>query len=524
MLGKVEGRKGIDIGLNMAVSRTRARTLYFLGAVLVAKVAVAVYLAASGFVSVSADEFARGLVAVQWARSPRFNLVADISGIWLPLEKYLNGVLLMIWPDAYVTPRVSTFVASCVLAVVVYVWVYRLYGRIEVAEIATLLVIVQPWYLWLSSTPMLEMYYLPFVLGGLMLMTRWLRRVEGRDWLYAGCCLLVASGFHVQSWTFINLLNLLTVGYWVRFAIQQRWGPMAKLSGFYLLGNGLILLFTAIEYVTTGSVFGFLSRHAVYSKWFYAGYGVSFWEKFLYYPNLVAEHVHIAVFVLAVVGLWWTLRTRSAPGQLLPLGLGLLALLLNSALNVVSVPPTAAPGRYSLFYLLLLAPYAAYGVDRLMEVGRTGTFKFVRMSAVTVALLATLLITRQGLNRLPDFPQGVLRGAVDAGYFLKDVLGSTASEPEQTFMVELVYWDFLGVELASGHDDRRVYDRVYDIFDRDKPSMLWGEPDQVRAELAKQHVRYLALRDHELAAHVTHLPYVNPLREFGTWRVYAVTP
>jgi hypothetical protein len=447
------------------------------------------------------------------------NLVADVSEVWLPLEKYLNGLLLMVWPDAYWTPRASTFVASCVLVVVVYGWVYLLTDRIEAAEVATGLVAVQPWYLWLSSTPMLEMYYLTCFLAGLAFLTRWLQRGTGRDWFYAGCCLMAASGFHVQSWTLINLLNLLTVGYWGRFAMQRNWRAVARLSGFYGLGNALILLLSAVEYFATGTAFGFLARHTAYSKWFYGGYTASLGEKLLYYPGLMLEHIHFAVFVLAVIGLGWVVRSQSVSGRYLPLGLGVLALLLNSLLNVVSVPPTAAPGRYSLFYLLMMAPYAAMGVTWLMSLGSIGQPGSVRAAGVVVALVALVMVVGQGLRQLPDYPAGVSRDAVDAGDYLEELLRD--AEPRATFMVELAFWDFLGVELAAGHYVQRVYDREFDLYDREKPSLLLGAPDQVLKDFRHQNVRFVALRDDALAEH---LPFLSFLRGFGGWRVYAVAP
>jgi len=257
------------------------RSITYLGTLILLKLLIQVSLYRRGFMSVSADEFARGIRAARWSLAPRLDLIADVQDVWLPFEKYLNGGLLRIWPDVILAPRATVFVASCLLLVCLFILVRILFNSFIVPALSTAFVTFQPWYAWLSGTPMLEMYYLAFFFGGLIFLVRWLREKRQGYWLLSGLCFLLASGFHVQSWTFINLVNLLTCGFLIRFWAQRQYQYAWQLLGHYVVSNVFILVYVAAEFLMRGELFGFLAGHTNYSLWYYSGYDVPVLIKFL---------------------------------------------------------------------------------------------------------------------------------------------------------------------------------------------------------------------------------------------------
>ena len=336
------------------------RTIIFLCIVIAAKILVQLALYESGFISVSADEFARGIRAAKWAQNPSFNILSDVKATWLPFEKYLNGSVLLVWPDVIWAPRLTVFLASCLVIIILFLLFNDLFENSLVAALSVSFLIFQPWYAWLSGTPMLEMYYLLFVFLGAYLFVLGTKNEKMVYWILAGLSFLIATGFHVQSWVYINLFNLLTVGYFFKNIKEKKFTKVITLIGFYVLGNALIMIFSMIEFFATGNIFGFLSSHTNYSKWFYGGYSAPLIEKAIYYPKLVFENVSGVVWILIAIAIVFFLHDeKTKRWKWFPLLFALLSMLINSGMNILSVPATAAPGRYSLIYIIAISPYIA---------------------------------------------------------------------------------------------------------------------------------------------------------------------
>ena len=500
------------------------RSIVYLSSLFFVKIVIQFAIVARGFISVSADEFSRGIGAARWALQPRLDILADAKGTWLPFEKYLNGLLLLVWPDTIWAPRLTVFIASCLVLIALFVLTYYLFDSFPVAALSAAFVLFQPWYVWLSGTPMLEMYYLACFLGGLIFLVVWLREARRGYWVWAGLCFLLASGFHVQSWTLINLVLLLTLPllFWCISHRQRR--RMLQLVGLYVLSNSLIITFALIEFFNTGHVFGFLANHTSYSKWFYHGYNISVGEKLLYYPQLVVQNLSGMIWVVLLVALVFLLADRADKWKWLPLVVAVLSLSVNSMMNVVSGPASAAPDRYSLLYVLLLAPYIAYGTQRLLTIG---FHRLSRPAAYALAVLSALLFLcsiEWGIVRIPDFPVAMPISAVKTGSYLSHLLSQNNSGDATNYMVELRYWDFLGVQLTAGHYAAIVFDRAKDDLNRNTPSIFMGKPTDIYASLVSQHVRYIALRDPTLQASARSTSFLFPVQEVDDWMIYEFKP
>ena len=497
------------------------RSVVFLCALVCLKLVFQAVLFSQGFISVSADEFSRGIRAAEWASQPNFNILADVQDPWLPFEKYLNGSLLLLWPDVIWAPRFTVFIASCFVLITFFILVYYLFNEFSVAALAGIFVVCQPWYTWLSGTPMLEMYYLACFLGGLAFLVMWLREFRRGYWFWAGCCFMLASGFHVQSWVYINLVNLITVAHLYQYMLQKRFGYVSRLIGFYILSNLLIITFSIIDFLNTGHFFTFLIHHTVYSKWFYNGYNVSFIKKLFYYPNLTIHNSSPTIWVSLLVALFFLLHDQAPKWKLLPLTIAMLALIMNSVMNVVSVPATAAPARFSLFYVVMLSPYLAYGTYRLWILRRrlsSGTMTYTTITMLSIGLFLYSILW--GIVRIPNFPHGMSTDAIKTGYRINQMLTQNESDNVASYMVELKYWDFLAVQLTAGHYAAVVYDREYNDTNRNKPSIFLKKMETVCASLISHNVRYVALRDPNLKANARLINCLHPIKEIGHWTIY----
>jgi len=153
------------------------------------------YLVQQGFVSVSADEFARSLRSQRWAAAPH---PVWWSGVWMPAEPYLNGMSHWLFDDPLLGPRVTVLLLSCVLLVYFAALVRRMSGDGLVTLIAVVTLASHPWYVVLSGTPMLDVYSLAFLVAGLYHLCRWVGAASDRHLVLAGLFFLLASAFDIS--------------------------------------------------------------------------------------------------------------------------------------------------------------------------------------------------------------------------------------------------------------------------------------------------------------------------------------
>lgn len=517
-----------NITLLKPVSRLNLNlvTLFFLSGLMIVRLIIQALLYRQGFISVSADEFARGLRALTWSQNPRFTPAADLIDAWPPFEMYINGPMLLLVDNVLLAPRITVFVASCLLLVALFFLVRHLFNGLT-AALAIGLVAAQPWTIWLSGTPMLEMYFLACFVGGLYFITVWLHQQRRYYWLYAGLLFFLASGFHVQSWVLINLVNLFTCLFCYHFIRQGAASLVVRLFAFWVLSNGYIIFWGIAEYAMTGQAFVILSSHTFYSLWFYDGYDVPAVEKLLYFPKIVWSTIPLLVWLFAGVGvvLGWR-DTERLKLRLLPLLLGGVTLLLASIFNLASGPPSAAPDRYVFLYLLLLAPYAAYGIYRL---GLWGWWIERRPLAYLVTAIICLLvggILLQGIIASTEFPPGGMpQHTVETGRYLHRALvepdsSQPSSGPTKTVMLEARYWDFLAIVLITRQDERLIYDREHDYLNRDNPSLFLEDVYIVYDQLMQENVALVVLSDPGLQARANSFPFLVVQEDIGPWIVY----
>ena len=493
--------------------------IYLIGLNLV-RLGVQIALYQHGFISFAADEFARVIRAATWAAQPSINILADVQGTWLPLEKYLNGLAILIWPDVILAPRVTVFIASCLLIATLYFLAQHLFRSRTVAVLATLLISIQPWFVWLSGTPMLEMYYFALFFTGLLMLLIWLREKRRGYWLGAGICFLFATGFHVQSWTLINLVNLLTLPVLYKFFRRREYGNVFKLASFYVLGNGLIIGFGLIEYFYTGELFAFLAKHTTYSRWYYGGYDVSISEKFLYYPRLLTRNVSFAVWIGLAISLPFLVQAEERKWKLFSLLVAISSLILNSVMNIFSGPPSAAPDRYSIFHVVILTLYISYGIYSLSKLGGRSRAKFSGKLAGLTAVFLLAYLMWWGAVRFPNYPEGMSLDSVEVGRTLFTLLEKNPG----VYMVELRYWDFLAVDLTSQHYSEIIFDRERNSQDRNTPSIFFQDPAQICENLMMPNLRYVLLIDEELKIRAEQVKLLRRLQTVGRWTIYEIIP
>ncbi len=473
------------------------------------------YLVQHGFVSLSADEFSRSLRSQRWAAAPE---IVWWSGVWMPAELYLHGFSHWIFGDPLAGPRATVFLSSCVLMAYAALLVRRLWGDPIVTLVAVIVLASHPWYVALSGTPMLDVYFLTFLVAGIYYLCGWLETHRDRDLALAGLAFFGASAFHISSWLFIASVQLCLLPVILAAVRAGDRGRVVRLIAYGALSFTFVAYYLAATWVMEGSVGAGIAEHTEYTRWFRDGYDVSVVEKLLYYPTLVVRRDWLLLLIaLPMVGIS---LFRGTPGfRMLPAGVAGVALVAASLFNVISVPPSAAPGRYALPYLILLCPYFAMGLRRFVGVARPGWQRSIAAVAAAGILLG---VVATHVTRIRSAQVGLHPDSIATGRFLRKVAGHAP------ILLERHYWEYLAVMAASGLPDAFVFDRPGTKRDRHAPSML-ADPRELAAYLDEHAPGMLVVRSDMPPPRRARLARLTTsrgghVRRIGQWTVYVLTP
>lgn len=488
-------------------------------ALLCAKLALGIYLYRLGFLSLSADEYSRGITAARWALDGDLPLGIYMNA-WLPFETYVNGLALKIWDNVIWTPRITVFIFSCALLVYFLKLVQYLFESLVVTLIAGFFLVFNPWFVWLSGTPMLDVYYLAPFVAGLYYVTKWMEERRSVFLLAGGILFFLSTGFHSQGWILVNAANLFVAGFAAGFLRKKNWRAVSETAGFLLLSNLFIVLYLPIERSATGEWLHMFMDHAARTLPYYADYDVGLREKLAYYPRLVYQSASWIVWLFFPVGTYAALRGRRKAAALFPLAAGLLALAVYSVYNVYSVPAAAAPGRYALPFFILFAPYSALGIYTLFFRNFRAPIGWPLRGAAVV-LVAYLLWT--SFLKLSDYETKGAREAVNVGLFVRDAMESKWPDGNGTIIIERAYWDFLYVRLAVEHFGLVRFDRpITDEYAGTPSDFLSMSDEEILARLKKENARFIIVRDPALKEKLSGLGFIRKARDSDEWVAYEI--
>lgn len=494
------------------------RELLFLFLLILIKSAYQYSIYSDGFISVSADEYTRGIRAFDlsrdWAGELKFYTKA-----WLPFELYLNAAAYTLWPDPLLAPRSTVFICSLLLLIFFYKLIRGVFGNPQVAAIASALVVTHPWYIWLSGTPMLDMYYISFFIIGLYFVFEWRRGGSDRKLWIGLLFFIISSGFHTQSWIIINLTNVMLVAEAFVFGKSSKGHQrIVRVMIFGALSNAFAIIYLINEYRLTGTPLSFFAMHTDYSKWFYDGYRIALSKKVLYYPVLTARWLHFTGLLVAISFLPLT-KLEAWVSKSFLLFLGILSLAAFSFFNILSVPATAAPARYMFPFLIFFSPYAALTIWSFSKYIGARLSKTAEIFAL-IGLILPICLLNLSISQKPT--GGLDPDAIKAGLRVSELYDEgEVSSAEKKLLIELSYWDYLAVQLMSEQGKLVVFDRPKDSRRRNLPSDIENLSDgQIRDYLVEKNIALIVLRSDALKKRLSPLGFVMLLDEVGGWQIF----
>ncbi len=320
----------------------------------------------------------RAIRASEWASDP----VLVTHGHWLPLQIYLSGLLLMVWPDMWVAPRIVSLAFG-----VATVWPFwrlmRLSFSLPVAAAACACFCLYGLHIAQSVVSSGEAIFLFLVLWAIHHFTKWWRDPTSRSLLLSGLFWLPATWTKPEAWWLTASCCLLTIG---RAVVATRKGgtgaprTVGSVVMFCALGALGPLLWLAACALFKGDAFFSFHRATLADVYFArpTWYKAAFWPVGLTLslgPLLILsallgvrkavgrrEHLLLLAFLAAFLLPFWTLQVLNLSG-----------------VNV----------RHSLFVGTLLLPFAPYALESAV---RKPWPRLVRLALATGAAWLLVVI------------------------------------------------------------------------------------------------------------------------------------
>jgi hypothetical protein len=461
------------------------------------KGAVSAAVLLGGFRAVSDDDFARVVIAEQWARAPRL----DPSGTsWLPLPFWVVGAAMKALGRSLETARGAAFVLGVAAALVVYVaarWIGEDRGA---ATAGAVVAAVIPWSARLGVATVPE---LPAAALTLLAMASLVPAGEAtaRRRLWGGAALFVATLSRYEAWP------VAAVFAGVCAVSASRWWERALASLLALAGPVAWLLWNRHAH---GDALHFLARVAAYRQALGGAEGGAASRLWDYPVAMMREEPE--VFALLVVAIAIAARSGELRARISryawPAALAAAQIAALSLATIKDGAPTHHPERAVLPVILLAAVMAgALGAHALREAkGRAGKALALAGAVGLAAVVARPHAAREGFVERGD---EVAIGRALAGL----------SRPGEPILLEVADYGHLAVEAALGRPEDVVLDRSIDPRDARVPSSF-GEPAALSGKLATTGARWAVAR---MAAPVE-AALGAPVAARGGWGVYAGGP
>lgn len=477
-----------------------------------------------GFVSASADESARALIA--WDLTWRDLFIPEI---WPPFYEFAVGLVLKAYPDLFYAPRMLSMLFGLLTIGALALLAREMFRSNLVALLSAFLAVFLHHRLLLSIAPMSEIFFNFFIVLGSCALARFARRDSAIAFVVAAAMFFLAATVRFEGWFICVAFAVIS------FIVQVRSRPIGW--AHFFLG---IVVAAAFPMVWSGlSIyhFGDLS-------------GITAARDQNHSANVslvgIVRRSHASAFIRDVVtgplvlgvaaGLVVGWRSRPARFVLLVAIAGLVFASLAAIATQSS--PLAAPWRIAGAWTTLVVPFTAYALVRLASHVEHHLQRkaLIILSIASVCLMsipswqivrrttasefgfdADILSLRTELSSAIDNNGAKVLIDVDDVYFLDLVVAinrpdamiySTGDDPIAIALHigQKEFW-----ETSTTETGRQIYEQYI--------SVKTG-PNAEKATLIAQDIRFVLLQRPGDRQNTDVAPHLERVGRFGSWSLY----
>jgi len=472
------------------------------------KLASAGVALAWGFRAVSDDDFARVVIAEEWARSPKL----DPTGTsWLPLPFWIVGLVMRVFGRGLDVARAVSIALGVASALVVYVAALWITQDRRASLVGSIIAAVFPWSARLGVATVPELPAAALALLAAASLSPPLgaaSRSEGRA-LVGGLALFASALCRYEAWPIAGIFAAITSYRALRPGALL--SARMKLFLAALLALAAPAAWIAWNQIAHGDALHFLDRVAAYRRALGGGGDGSALKAIFLYPMAFArQEPELFGSFLIVLGFAWRLAPSSpsltprARRYVLPSAILLAQLAALAAAMMKDGAPTHHPERALLSVMLLFA----------IALGDLGLWLYTRSSprsrrAVALWLAVFILPMALGLRRAIRMEDYAERGdEVAVG-----LAAGAALPPGEKALIEVVDYGYFAVIAAFARPEDAVIDRSIDPRGGPAPSSFVDHAALLR-RLEQSGARYFIAR---LASPAVVAP---PEQARGSWGLF----
>jgi hypothetical protein len=467
----------------------------------------------AGFLSVSADEFAKTLTAAEGLVHPS----AWFKGVWMPLHFVFIAGAGVLTNDLLLGSRLVSIGFGMVL-VAALCGIGHQFGGNKGAALAAILGATHPLVVLLSGTAMVDICYVATYMLGVRFYLRAAHSERPRrlDFLVACSLLTTACAFHYNAWIAVILL----VPFLVRDLYLGRLPRRVVVAGLAIVGS-LPLAWVGWNWAQSGDPLAFFTKHSDYSATFWAhlGWHASPWAALISLKDSLLRFTPlVAILTFAAIGTIFSRRSKTG-SQLVQwtLLLGFLAALV--VLYSRGGRPAAFEPRYILLPSVLMVSIASACLVRLWSAGDRDMRAFVLLLSIA-AVVVNVWLCKSAVDFTKQLDHySYTAEARDVARVMKRHLKAKNSA---RMMIEIKCWNFLAMPVFLNRVDAIVNDRVVGenpVNPFDHPSVLLGEREDVLARLNAEEVGYVAVASPAIQSHIEPWGF-QPFAKVDSYTIY----
>lgn len=466
------------------------------GVVALARAAVAGAVLASGFRVVSDDDFARVVIAEQWARAPRW----DASGTsWLPAPFWIVGASMMVLGRSLGAARAAALVLGVAASMLVYVAARWLGEDRRAAAAGAGIATVFSWSALLGVATVPELPAAALTLLGVAALCSTEEQDTRR--LRGAAALVAATLSRYEAWPVAAVFAMVCAV----DAARRRSARAAAAAGLALAGPAVWMAWNRVAHQ---DALHFVARVTAYKHALGSGAEEGAATRLLAYPMAMVreEPGLLALPVLAAAMVAWregrtglgaTLPRYARPGAVVAAQIAALSLAM-----VKDGAPTHHPERAVLTALLLVA---VCGGALALRATRPSAWGFATLAGL--ALVGSIV----GLLRFHD-RSFAARGDEEAA----GRAAAALARPGEPVLVEVADYGYLAVIAALGRPEDAVPDRSVDPRDP-RVASSFDDPAALARRLSASGARWIVAR----ASTPARAALGEPVAVRGAWAVFS---
>jgi len=464
----------------------------------------------AGFEALTADEFGRTVLAAGWAQRPYLAW----HGAWLPFHTYVHGIALRLLWDLVVVPRAITILLGLASILLMYRLTSDLFENRGAGLVGAALLAANPAHLWLSSTPLTEMFQTALVLAALAAFVPYLKSGRARTAYLSAGLLALGNGFRFESWMVSIVFSLYLIG--------EATSHLRRDAGWARVWHGVVaaslpwlfpLAWIAGSHAATGDPLDFLRYVQAYKlTWYgphrsYGYYLETFWRIDPY------------VTVLGAFGLIFCLwRARASRALTWYVAMTVAPFLIFADLHGGQLEPPGNFVRYLAPFLFLVIPALA----GLIALGINRVARSRPLGARLVTLIVSAMVVTQ-VHAAFQFVNDPAAAGLAVGRRIRALRQENAGLAQRPVLIEVSYWQYLAVHAGADDISRLVYDRDLDVIWRQTISYLSADHvNAIRNCIAHYDISYIVVKSPELRRFVENDLGLSPAEVVNSYAFYPV--